>query len=406
MISKTFDAFISHSSRDATAAVAIKAHLLSVGITCWKAPDDILPGESWPEAILRAIENSAAMILVWSANSKSSREVSKELTLAMRHNVPVIPFRIENVPASSEWEYHLANTHWMDAFSGEFQHHLDLLARHILKVIPNKTCTSTEKVYGPTGLSKSATALPAAGVHPVAEVAAGGNIARGSGSVNRGTFSSPKRNLPPKRFLRRGVLTVVLMCAVVAVSFSVRESEKNTVQDSKFVQSRSGVLSGPKAKQEAVILHNSGTTISASQTEKSVQHATVPTAATPAATPAPKPTQFYAGKNFTESRAVGISRSYNPRFVYQKFSQAQLDEAEFLIKSDGACKSADAEMEKVFYRTRSNLSQNASRRDALKADQVNWLYFRTSVLNSVPTAARAAAFVQVTKERVAELLAW
>ena len=30
MISKTFDAFITHSSRYATAAVAIKAHLLSV----------------------------------------------------------------------------------------------------------------------------------------------------------------------------------------------------------------------------------------------------------------------------------------------------------------------------------------------------------------------------------------
>ncbi len=405
-MSKTFDAFISHSSRDATAAVAIKAHLLSVGITCWKAPDDILPGESWPEAILRAIENSTAMILVWSANSKSSSEVSKELTLAMRHNVPVIPFRIENVPASSEWEYHLANTHWMDAFSGEFEHHLDLLARHILKVIPNKTCSLAEEVYAPTGLSMSATALPAAGVHPVAEVAAVGNIARGSGSVNRGAFSSPKRNLPPKRFLRRGVLIVVLMCAVVAVSFSVRESEKNAVKDAKSVQSRSVVSTVPKAQQGEVISRNSGTTISARQTESSVQHATVPTAATPAATPAPKPIQPPAGKNFPESRAVGISRSYNPRVVYQKFSQAQLDEAEFLIKSDGECKSADAEMETVYHRTRANLTQNSSRRDALKADQLNWLYFRTSVLNSVPTASRAAAFVQVTKERVAELRAW
>jgi uncharacterized protein YecT (DUF1311 family) len=103
---------------------------------------------------------------------------------------------------------------------------------------------------------------------------------------------------------------------------------------------------------------------------------------------------------------VGISRSYNPRVVYQKFSQAQLDEAEFLIKSDGECKSADAEMETVYHRTRANLTQNSSRRDALKADQLNWLYFRTSVLNSVPTASRAAAFVQVTKERVAELRAW
>ena len=100
MRTKTFDAFISHSSGDAERAVAIKKHLESAGIGCWKAPDDILPGESWPEAILRAIGDSATMILVWSAQSKASSDVSKELTLAMRHKVNVVPFRIENVTAS------------------------------------------------------------------------------------------------------------------------------------------------------------------------------------------------------------------------------------------------------------------------------------------------------------------
>jgi len=136
MSEKNFDVFISHSSKDALAASAIKQHLQGVGIRCWKAPDDIMPGESWPQAILRALGNCHAMVLVWSSNSTTSGEVSKELTLAMRNNITVVPFRIEDVKASGEWEYHLANTHWMDAFTGDMENHFSGLTSYLGRVLP------------------------------------------------------------------------------------------------------------------------------------------------------------------------------------------------------------------------------------------------------------------------------
>jgi hypothetical protein len=136
MSEKNFDVFISHSSKDALAASAIKQHLQGVGIRCWKAPDDIMPGESWPQAILRAVGNCHAMVLVWSSHSTTSGEVSKELTLAMRNNITVVPFRIEDVKASGEWEYHLANTHWMDAFAGDMENHFSGLASYLMRVLP------------------------------------------------------------------------------------------------------------------------------------------------------------------------------------------------------------------------------------------------------------------------------
>jgi hypothetical protein len=138
MSEKNFDVFISHSSKDALAASAIKQHLQGVGIRCWKAPDDIMPGESWPQAILRALGNCHAMVLVWSSNSTASGEVSKELTLAMRNNITVVPFRIEDVKASGEWEYHLANTHWMDAFVGDIDNHFAGLASYLNRVLPER----------------------------------------------------------------------------------------------------------------------------------------------------------------------------------------------------------------------------------------------------------------------------
>jgi hypothetical protein len=136
MSEKNFDVFISHSSKDALAASAIKQHLQGVGIRCWKAPDDIKPGESWPQAILRALGNCHAMVLVWSSNSTTSGEVSKELTLAMRNNITVVPFRIEDVKASGEWEYHLANTHWMDAFAGDMESYFSGLTSYLTRVLP------------------------------------------------------------------------------------------------------------------------------------------------------------------------------------------------------------------------------------------------------------------------------
>ena len=138
MRTKNLDVFISHSSKDAYAANAIKEHLRAAGMRCWKAPDDIRPGESWPQAIARALADSHAMVLVWSANSTQSPEVSKELTLAMQNNVTVIPLRLEEVQPNGEWAYHLANTHWMDAYPGILESHLDALAKYLECVLAER----------------------------------------------------------------------------------------------------------------------------------------------------------------------------------------------------------------------------------------------------------------------------
>lgn len=115
---EVYDVFISHSKRDSALADGIKRYLTAAGVRCWKAPEDILPGESWPSAISRALAQCRAIVLVWSAHSVNSPEVSKELTLATRNGLTVIPFRIENATPTPEWSYHLANTHWMEAFPG------------------------------------------------------------------------------------------------------------------------------------------------------------------------------------------------------------------------------------------------------------------------------------------------
>lgn len=108
--------FISYSTEDTEFARVLRLRLETAGLDCWKAPEDILPGESWPRAITRALDESWVMVLVCSRHSIRSSEVAKELTLAMSGGVRVIPFRIENTLPTGEWAYHLANIQWFDAF--------------------------------------------------------------------------------------------------------------------------------------------------------------------------------------------------------------------------------------------------------------------------------------------------
>ena len=56
--------FLSYSNADLPSALIIKRTLEAGGVRCWKAPEDILPGERWAAAIVRAIRESTVMVIV------------------------------------------------------------------------------------------------------------------------------------------------------------------------------------------------------------------------------------------------------------------------------------------------------------------------------------------------------
>lgn len=111
------DVFISYSVKDKPIADAICASIEADGFRCWIAPRDIAPGEDWPMAVTKAIAESLVMVLVFSANSNSSPDVSRELFLAANSKLVIIPFKIENVEPEPGKQYYLARTHWLDAIN-------------------------------------------------------------------------------------------------------------------------------------------------------------------------------------------------------------------------------------------------------------------------------------------------
>ena len=129
------DVFISHSSKDKTAADAICVFLEGRGIGCWVAPRDIRPGAKWGSSIIQAIRQSRVMILIFSSHANTSPQINREVERAVHFGVAVIPMRIEDVMPEGDLEYFLGVPHWLDAFGAPLESHLEALAKGVNDIL-------------------------------------------------------------------------------------------------------------------------------------------------------------------------------------------------------------------------------------------------------------------------------
>jgi hypothetical protein len=109
--------FISFASKDRAVAMTICEALEHRGIDCWISTRDILPGENFQTAIVRAIRAAKVMLLVFSNNSNNSEEIKKEVALAGQSRLVVIPVRVEDVTPNEAFAYEFATRQWIDLFS-------------------------------------------------------------------------------------------------------------------------------------------------------------------------------------------------------------------------------------------------------------------------------------------------
>jgi hypothetical protein len=125
------EVFISYSKKDAAVAEAVCAELEAKGIQCWMAPRNIVSGTKYSQSIINGITQSQLMVVVYSANANESNHVVAEIDRAYNKRIPIIPFRIEDVPLSPDLEYYLSTSHWFDAFDGQTKQHLERLVETV-----------------------------------------------------------------------------------------------------------------------------------------------------------------------------------------------------------------------------------------------------------------------------------
>src|ERR1700736_6153881 len=144
-----YDVFISHSSKDKLTADAVCNKLESAGIRCWIAPRDIIPGEGWSAAIVRGIDASRVMVLIFSKHANMSHHVRREVAHACGNEVTVIPLRIRDAIPKAGLKYYLDELHWLDALTPPLARHLGTLTARVANILSHdqtgEHAVSTEK---------------------------------------------------------------------------------------------------------------------------------------------------------------------------------------------------------------------------------------------------------------------
>ncbi len=166
-----FDVFISYSVHDKLTAQAVCATLESNGIRCWIAPRDIMPGSEYGDAIVEAINQSRALVLVFSSNANQSPQIRREVERAVSKGLPIVPLRIENIAPTQSLEYFIGAVHWLDALTPPLENHLQRLAEAVKVLLRIDSLGAAEgpvrtPIMTPLERAAAAASIPPASIPP------------------------------------------------------------------------------------------------------------------------------------------------------------------------------------------------------------------------------------------------
>src|ERR1700683_5473649 len=106
--------FISYASNDAEVAQRVCSALEAAGFPCWIAPRDVRPGAQYADAIVGAINEAHAVVVVLSGHAVASSHVAREVERAASKHKPIIAFRIDAAALNRALEYFLGESQWID----------------------------------------------------------------------------------------------------------------------------------------------------------------------------------------------------------------------------------------------------------------------------------------------------
>ncbi len=102
--------FVSYSKPDRHFAEALVEHLEAREVKCWIAPRDVPLGGNYAEEILKAIEVSKILVVLYSEHASLSKHVYREVERAIKHDVIIAPVRTDRSNVTGPLSYFLATT--------------------------------------------------------------------------------------------------------------------------------------------------------------------------------------------------------------------------------------------------------------------------------------------------------
>lgn len=168
------EVFISYSTKDKQYAQSILASLEGNGIACWIAPRDIPPGEDYAGEITKAIRGSSVFLVLVSDHSMDSDQVKNEINLATEYRKNIIPCRLQDLPLSDSFKYHLGTKQWVDIYEPNA---MDTLIGNVRRYLTPKGRNVQEKTAPrKQAPPKTSASKPATGDKPQPDIDGAGMI--------------------------------------------------------------------------------------------------------------------------------------------------------------------------------------------------------------------------------------
>ena len=204
------EVFISYSTKDSEIAFSLLEVLESYGLECWIAPRNIPKGAQWAEEIDKAIQNARVFVVIVSSQSVESKQVPKEIALAVSSCESIFPFRIDDTGLKGTFRYYLSDYQFTDATSDSKQKMIELaeiICSSLGKPIPEqKTEEKPEQTQE---------AVPPVKTEPAAEEKP--EPAANSAPVNSASANSAPTKDAPVKNEKAGSKNPIMIGAIAAV---------------------------------------------------------------------------------------------------------------------------------------------------------------------------------------------
>jgi glucokinase len=134
--------FLSYASEDVRIATYLRDEVESGGFPCWFAPRDVVPGQEYGEAIVNALKQAKAFLLVYSQSAEKSPHVRSEIERAASLDIPILVFRIDATQPSDRTGFFLSRHHWLDGSGGVSSGILATLMDAVRQLSEKQTATT------------------------------------------------------------------------------------------------------------------------------------------------------------------------------------------------------------------------------------------------------------------------
>ena len=138
------DIFISYARKDWDLVKPFYERLTELGYEVWIDKDGIESGDAFKKVILKAIKSSRCLVFFSSENSNSSKWTAKEIGVAVKKEIPIIPVLFDKSDYNEEVEFDLVNLDYTDCSNQEErEQQLKRFLESIKKKLGNKTPQAT-----------------------------------------------------------------------------------------------------------------------------------------------------------------------------------------------------------------------------------------------------------------------